>query len=112
MRWVATYKGGSLFNHADGLFAIDKVRKIGFVRGNSQNWRYLGIVILPEDYVIYETNLEIEQRPTSIEALKAWNNKYGALLKKIMIDVIAELEEKGSESEIIDLMERFGFSET
>ena len=109
MRWVATYKGGSSFNKADGLFALDRIRKIGFVRGASQNWRYLGIEIQPENYIIYETNLEIEQRPTDLEDLKIWSTRYGALLKKIMVDVIAEFEKNDSESEIIDLMQRFGF---
>jgi hypothetical protein len=111
MRWIVTYKGGPLFNQADGLFAIDKIRKIGFAKGNGRNWRYLGIMIQPEDYVIYETNLEIEQPPASVEDLRSWNDKYEDLLKKIVLDVITELEKKGSESEIVDLMERFGFSE-
>jgi hypothetical protein len=111
MRWVATYKGGARFNHADGLFSIDRIRKIGFARGSSRNWRYLGITILPEDYVIYETNLEIGQRPLKKEELESWNTKYAALLKKIMLDVVTELEKKDSETEIVDLMERFGFQE-
>jgi hypothetical protein len=111
MRWVATYKGGSQFNHSDGLFSIDTIRKIGFIRGEGQNWRYLGIVIQPEQFVIYETNLEIEQRPVNKADLTAWNTKYAALLKKIMLDVISEFEKKGSDSEIVDLMERFGFQE-
>jgi hypothetical protein len=111
MRWVATYKGGSQFNHTDGLFSIDKIRKLGFVKGSSQNSRYLGITILPEDYIIYETNLEIEQQPASSKSLKSWNEKYGALLKKIMLDAITELERKNSDTEIVDLMERFGFQE-
>jgi hypothetical protein len=111
MRWVATYKGGALFNQADGLFSIDRIRKVGFARGSSRNWRYLGITILPENYVIYETHLEIEERPVSGEALTSWNTKYAALLKKIMLDAIAELGKKGSDSEIVDLMERFGYRE-
>ena len=111
MRWVATYKGGSQFNHSDGLFSIDTIRKIGCIRGEGQNWRYLGIVIQPENYVVYETHLEIEQRPVDKADLTAWNAKYAALLKKIMLDVISELERKGPDAEIVDLMERFSFSE-
>lgn len=109
MRWIVTYKGGPQFNQADGLYAIDKIRKIGFVKGNGRNWRYLGIVIQPEDYVIYETNLGIEQPPSDAEPLISWNERYEGLLKKIMLDVITEIEKKVQESEIVDLMQRFNF---
>lgn len=111
MRWIVTYKGGALFNQADGLFAIDKIRKLGVVKGNGRNWRYLGIAIQPEDYVIFETNLEIEPPPASAESLTSWNKEFEELQNKIMLDVITELEKNSLQPGIIDLMARFGFSE-
>ena len=111
MRWVATYRGGSSLNKPDGLFNIDQIRKIGFDRGNDKDGQYLAIVLKPEGYVIYETRLAIEPRPSDHQEFTRWKDQYEALVKKIMIDVIAELGKRGSEQEIVDLMQRFGFSE-
>jgi hypothetical protein len=111
MRWVATYRGGSSFNKADGLFNISQIRKIGFDRGNDKDGRYLAIILKPEEYVIYETKLDIEARPRDPHELARWKDQHEALVKKIMIDVIAELGREGSDQEIVDLMQRFGFRE-
>ncbi|HUH78379.1 MAG TPA: hypothetical protein VLY83_00630 [Methanoregula sp.] len=112
MRWVATYKGGSHLNRADGLFSIGRIRKLGYRPGSSGNWRYLGIVLEPEGYVIYETNLDIEERPSDPAALRVWRAKYLELLRRVMLDVITELDKEGAGAEIVDLMARFGFRET
>jgi len=110
MRWVATYKGGSFFNQSDGLFAIDRIRKLGYLRGNSGNWRYLAITIQPESCIIYETYLEIEDPPSDQGQLKRWKEEYTLLMKRLMLDVIAEFEKQEPASDVVDLMNRFGFS--
>ena len=110
MRWVATYKGEPAFNKADGLFNIDQIRKLGFERRNEDDWRYLAVVIKPEGYVIYETNLDISPRPLDSHGLDVWKLQYEELKKKILLDVIAELGMKHSDQEVVDLMQRFGFS--